>query len=179
MTLSSTKVRQKRDPQRGCVAGFLGDGRLELPIVVQENLTLALWLKTDVAGSGKASDAWHAGTGLLDAEQAGAVDDFGLCLLGEQAAFGVGNPDTTVTSTPAIVDAAWHHIAATRDDATGEMVLYVDGTENGRATGPVGKRGAATQIFSGRGRLVADLADIRLYTRVLSAAEVSAVFQGQ
>ena len=77
------------------------------------------------------------------------------------------------------MDAAWHHVAATRDDATGEMVLYIDGTENGRTTGPVGKRSAATEIFTGRGRLVADLADIRLYTRVLSAADVSAVFQGR
>lgn len=177
--LSVTKVKQQRDPQRGCVAGFLGDGRLELPILVQENMTLALWLKTDVAGSGKAGDAWHVGAGLLDAEKPAAVDDFGLCLLGEQAAFGIGNPDTTLASTVTVVDAVWHHVAATRDDATGEMVLYIDGTENGRATGPIGKRSAATQIFTGRGRLVADVADIRLYTRVLSAQEVGAVFQGQ
>jgi hypothetical protein len=147
--------------------------------VVQESMTLALWLRTDVAGSGEPGDAWHTGTGLLDAEQPGAVDEFGICLLGEQAAFDVGNPDTTVTSAPASVDAAWHHIAATGDDTTGEMVLHVDGTENGRTTGPVGKRSAATEIFAGRGRLVADVADIRLYSHALSAAEVSAVFQGQ
>ena len=50
-------------------------------------------------------------------------------------AFGVGNPDTTITSTTAINDGEWHHVTATRDGTTGEIKIYIDGNSTPEATG--------------------------------------------
>jgi len=36
----------------------------------------------------------------------GVVNDFGTTLIGNNAAFGVGNPDTTITTTTATVSPA-------------------------------------------------------------------------
>lgn len=177
--ISSMNVSQVSDAERGCVARFVGDGELVIPPVVMTHATLALWIRTEVSGRGVAGDAWHVGSGLLDGEQMGSVNDFGLCLVGAQAAFGVGNPDVTVSSTTEVDDGAWHHVAATRDDSSGQILLYVDGMLEAQMTGATGARAAVSALHAGRGRLVADLADVRLYGRVLSPDEVASIPAGK
>lgn len=77
--------------------------------------TISFWVKTTATGG---TGQWWNGEGLVDGEVAGVVDDFGTSLVGSKAAFGVGNPDTTITSTTAINDGRWHHLAAERSAFT-------------------------------------------------------------
>jgi hypothetical protein len=69
-------------------------------------------LGADSSGQGNTlainSSQWWSGEGLVDGEVAGGMDDFGISLAGNGAAFGVGNPDTTITSTSAVNDGQWH-----------------------------------------------------------------------
>lgn len=142
--------------------------------------TMAYWVKTTATGSAGAQ--WWSGEGLVDGEVGGVVDDFGTSLLGNNVAFGVGNPDTTITSTTAINDGAWHHVAATRSASTGLMQLYVDGVQQASVTGPLGPKTSPPDLRLGSiqtgasgGYFAGVLDDVQIFDRVLSAAEISDV----
>lgn len=54
-----------------------------------------------------------------------------------------------VKSDTVVTDNAWHHIVLTRNAATGEASVYVDGKKESTATGPKGKLGSAYNSFGG------------------------------
>ncbi len=145
-------------------------------------------LGADSSGQGNtllavsSSSQWWNGEGLVDGEVAGVVDDFGISLAGNTAAFGVGNPDTTITATTAINDGQWHHVAATRSAFTGLMQLYVDGVLQASATGPFGPKTSPPNLRIGSiqtgvsgGFLAGTIDDVQIFGRVLSAPEIAVV----
>ncbi len=141
--------------------------------------TIAFWVKTTATGG---TPQWYNGKGLVDGEVAGVADDFGTALVGNKAAFGVGNPDTTITSTTAINDGQWHHVAATRSAFTGLMQLYVDGILQASATGPFGPKTSPPSLRIGSiqtgaagGFLAGTIDDVQIFGRVLNAAEITVV----
>jgi hypothetical protein len=149
-----------------------------IPRLIQLNWTIAFWMKTTATGG---AGQWWAGKGLVDGEVAGVVDDFGTALVGDRAAFGVGNPDTTITSTMPINDGKWHHVVATRDAASGQMQLFVDGILQASALGPTGAKASPPNLRLGsiqtgvaNGFLAGTLDDVRVYDRVLGAWEIAA-----
>jgi len=92
----------------------------------------------------------------------------------------VGNPDTTIQSTTSINDGAWHHVAVTRNAATGAMVLYVDGAQQATATGPTGTRSAPASLRVGSLQtnlnfFAGQIDEVRLFGAVLTAAQVAAL----
>jgi hypothetical protein len=141
--------------------------------------TIAYWVKTtDMGGAGQ----WWAGKGIVDGEVAGVVDDFGTSLVGSHAAFGVGNPDTTITSTTAVNDGQWHHIAAARSATTGLMQLYVDAVLQASTSGPFGPKTSPPNLRLGSletgvagGFLAGTIADVQIFNSALSAPQVSVV----
>lgn len=141
--------------------------------------TIAFWVKTTATGG---TPQWYNGQGLVDGEVAGVVDDFGTSLVGNKAAFGVGNPDTTITSTTVINDGQWHHVAAARSALTGLMQLYVDGVLQASATGPLGPKTSPPNLRLGSiqtgvsgGFFSGTLDDVQIFNRVLSAPEITDV----
>ncbi len=123
---------------------------------------------------------WYQGEGLVDGSVSGTADDFGVSLLGNVAAFGVGNPDTTITSTTAINDGKWHHIAATRSAYSGQLQLYVDGVLQASGVGPFGPKTAPPElclgaIQSGGGYFNGTIDDVQIFNRVLAQPEISVV----
>jgi len=128
------------------------------------------------------SSQWYSGQGMVDGYVANGVDDFGISLLGNNIAFGVGNPDTTIISTNAVSNGQWYHVAATRSALTGLMQLYVNGVLQASATGPFGpktsppdlslgsiQKGIAGGFFSGV------LDDVQIFGSALSATEIADV----
>ncbi len=147
-----------------------------IPLSVSNNFTIAFWVKTTTTGG---SGQWYAGKGLVDGEMPGQVNDFGITLVGTTAAFGVGNPDTTIYTTSAINDGNWHHIAATRDNVSGQMNLYFDGSLQATASGPTGTRDAPNNLKIGAVQtlvtgtfLAGAIDDVQIFDRVFSAGEV-------
>ena len=147
-----------------------------VPRVVQRNWTLACWVKTTAIGG---DGQWYNGQGLVDGEVSGVADDFGLALVGGCAAFGVGNPDTTIISTAPINDGRWHHVAATRDAFSGQMQLFVDGSLQASVLGPTGPKAAPPNLRLGSlqtlvpgGFLQGTIDDVQVSDRVLSLAEI-------
>ena len=160
----------------GQCATFNGTtGSIQIPACVDVNFSLACWVKTTAtAGNGQ----WYNGMGLVDAEVPGVSTDFGLAMVGNKAAFGVGKNDFTILSSGAINDGAWHHLAATLNTTTGAMTLYVDGVVQATGTGPTGARlgpgsfrlgsiAGVTGYFNG------SMDEVRIYGKILNQTEVS------
>lgn len=140
---------------------------------VSNDFTIEYWVKTTQTAPG---GQWYNGYGIVDAEVSGITNDFGTSLATNKAAFGIGAPDVTITSTTAINNGVWHHIAASWVRSTGAMKLYVDG--NLEATGTSGTT-ARTSSFINIGRLQTganyfngDIDEVRIWNRVLCQSEI-------
>jgi len=116
---------------------------------VSDDFTIEFWVKTSMTSP--TGTQWYQGAGLVDGEMSGLVNDFGIALLNDKAAFGVGNPDVTIQSTTTINDGNWHHIAATRLRNSGQLLLYVDGVQEASSTGSLNTASltAPTNLYLG------------------------------
>ncbi len=150
---------------------------IEIPSPNLDNFSVVMWVRTTDAG-GTAVDS--QGHGLVDGFAAGA--DFATSVKGGHFAFGMGKPDSTLTSTAAINNGAWHHLVATHDSKTGAIRIYVDGVLDKSGTGSVGshrsngnlwigaiKSGGSNSFFNG----VID--QMQIFDYVLSANDVAAL----
>lgn len=168
------------------VAGKLGSSAaqfngsnsfISIPRTIAGDFTIAFWLKTTNTAGGS---QWWGGKGLVDGEVQGAADDFGVSLIGSRVGLGAGTPDVTVTSTNSVNDGLWHHVAATRNAATGEQLVYVDGALQASGFGPVGlltappglriggiQAGYAGGFFDG------SIDDVQIFGRVFAASEIN------
>ncbi|MES2924918.1 MAG: LamG-like jellyroll fold domain-containing protein [Verrucomicrobiota bacterium] len=168
--------------KNGQAAQFNGtNASILTPVPVSEDFSIAYWIKT--TSTGGTGTNWYEGAGVIDADIAGVAADFGTALMNGKAAFGVGTSDgtpvTTILSTSTINDGIWHHIAATRNSASGAMKLYVDGVLQASATGSTGTR-SSTALRIGRkqpggGYLTGTLDDAALYTYELSPRQIAAL----
>jgi len=165
------------------VPGHIGDAMdfdgagdcVAIPQVLRDDFTIAFWVNTTQTGG---TGQWWAGVGLVDAEVNGGGSDFGTALIGSNFGFGMGaTADTTITSTSAVNDGQWHHLAAVRASATGLMEVYVDGVSESTGTGDTAARTFAPRITIGMiqtvgGYFDGQMDDVRLYNRVLSGREL-------
>jgi hypothetical protein len=156
---------------------------VQIPVPIVNNFSIAYWVKTTATG---AHGQWWAGEGIVDGEVPGVAADFGSSLIGNRVAFGVGNPDTTITSTSAINDGQWHHVVATRNSASGAIKLYVDGVMQAANTGPIGTRSAPPALRIGGiqaayagGFFNGAVDDVRLYNYELKASQIAALYSPQ
>jgi hypothetical protein len=150
-----------------------------IPRSVQDDFTVAMWVKTtDTAGSAGAQ--WWNGKGLVDGEVGGGGADWGTAIVNGKFVLGVGSAsgDTTLASSVNINDGTWHHVAATRDNSSGAMQVFVDGVLRGSGTGPTGSRTWPPNLHlgnlqTGNNFLNGTLDEVRLYDRILSANEIA------
>jgi hypothetical protein len=162
------------DAQHPHAVAFTAGSRFDIPVPARDAFTISFWMQT--AASGLPGAQWWQGTGLVDADQPGSTSDFGVTLLGGGAAFGTGNPDTTVVSTAQVNDGHWHLVTATRSGG-GVISLFVDAVQQASRAGPAGARDAPAAISvgaveSGGPRYLGALDDLRIYRRDLSSTEI-------
>ncbi|RZI56564.1 MAG: hypothetical protein EOP14_05700, partial [Pseudomonas sp.] len=101
---------------------------------VSDDFTMNFWMNSlDTTLSGSCSQ-FPDGVGLVSAEAPGGVNDFGTALCDGKVIAGVGNPDTSVVSSWTVNDSKWHMVTMTRKKSSGEIILFIDGVENGRVT---------------------------------------------
>lgn len=144
--------------------------------------TLTFWIRTSQSGD---DTLWNA-PGVTGIEESGGADDIFWGWIDGSGRIGisVGNDDANdQKSGSAINDGTWHHVALTRDAASGDTRVYVDGvleTSGNSGTGTIGN------AFSSIGRIEdtagtpeyfqGDLDEVRVYDEVLTDSEVQAVF---
>jgi len=80
------------------------------------------------------NDDWTLGHVIVDRDIFGGGDygDYGISLANGRIAFGVNNGTSSYTLIGAsnVADGSWHHIAVTRNSATGAMQIFVDGAND-------------------------------------------------
>ncbi|HUL64574.1 MAG TPA: LamG domain-containing protein [Burkholderiaceae bacterium] len=83
-------------------------------------------------------DAWASGAVVIDRDVLGDGDfgEYGVSLFGGQVAFGVNHVagGQTVCGGQNVLDGNWHHVALTRQFASGAMKIFVDGAQDAAQT---------------------------------------------
>jgi hypothetical protein len=151
----------------------------QIPLLIgSTNFSIVFWVQTTTSGG---TPNWYNGKGLVDGEVGGQVNDFGVSLVGTKVGFGIGNPDTTLTSTRIVNNGLWHQVVTTRDAGNGAMRIYVDGTLDSSTTGPTGSRTAPpslriASLQTGGNYLLGNISDVALYDQVLTANQVATLY---
>ncbi|GAB1259530.1 DUF6701 domain-containing protein [Aurantivibrio plasticivorans] len=142
--------------------------------------SLAFWIRTTQTGN---NTGWQA-PGITGVEESGGTDDifWGWIDASGHIGISVAN-DFSTKSTTAINDGDWHHVVLTRDHTAGSYKIYIDGNLDASgsiATGVIGNSyssigriedtGGSPEYFQG------DLDELRIYSGVLSDADVATVF---
>ena len=141
---------------------------------VQDDFSLSVWFKT-TSNAGTLGN-WYQGIGLIDGEVGGVTNDFGLSMASGRLMFGVGNPDTTITSTATYNDNFWHNVIVTRTKSDGALVMYVDGTQVATGTGNTNTLDATASLSIARSvggsYFPGNIAICETYTIVLNSTQV-------
>ncbi|MFK7739799.1 MAG: DUF1553 domain-containing protein [Planctomycetota bacterium] len=166
---------------------FDGDDHCRIPRIVEGSFTVSFFVRSDQPGRGQDRDRrWFLGSGLVDGEVPGVVDDWGIAWLGNGViAAGTGRPETIVSTDPGYHDGAWHHVAFARSQELGRISLYVDGrlaatkaATKAPLTSPddlVIGRSRPGKDASNAGGFRGDIDELSFYRCELSAAEVMAL----
>jgi hypothetical protein len=163
---------------QGCLNFNGTNSAVQILRAISNDFTISLWVRTtQLGGSGQ----WYRGAGLVDGDFPFNANDFGTALSAGKFAFGIGNPDTTISSITPINDGAWHHCVATRVQSTGAISIYVDGnleTTGVGNTNPLTASGALLfgALASGGGYFNGSLDDVKIFPRALGGNEVAALY---
>jgi len=148
------------------------------PISGKRQFTFAVVFRPHAAGASGAN--WYNNSGLVDAEQPGSTQDWGLAWnANSQVGAGIGNPDRTLYSAAQPLNTG-HVVIYSWDGTNGGAVrLSVDGTTSTTATGATAARNSY-QILFGRGSgtnnyFSGDIAEIIGYDTALSPADEAAM----
>jgi hypothetical protein len=162
----------------GCLSFNGANNSVQIANPLGNDFSIAFWAKTtQTAGTGQ----WYNGAGLVDGDALLVQNDFGTALVGGKFAVGIGNPDTTFLSTTLINDGAWHQCVATRQEATGIVNVYVDGSLQTTGTANRNTLNASANLLfgaiaSGGGFFNGNLDEIKIFNRTLSSNEVAALY---
>jgi hypothetical protein len=147
-------------------------------LIGSTNFSIVFWVRTTATGG---TPNWYNGNGLVDGEVSGTANDFGVALVGGKVGFGIGNPDTTLTSIKAINNGAWHQVAVTRNSGNGAMSIFIDGALDSSTTGPNGARTSPPNLRigslqTGVNFLSGTFSDVALFGQVLTASQVATLY---
>jgi len=150
---------------------------VNIPRSISGDFTMEYWMKTTQTTSG--GPQWYHGIGVVDAEVGGVTNDFGTSLNGSKICFGTGNPDKTIFSVSNVNTGQWIHVAVTRQQSTGQMILYINGVQESSTFGSVQTLNVPSRILLGvmqtgvNGYFKGNIGGLRLWNKVRTASEIS------
>jgi len=147
---------------------------------ISSAFTIAFWMNTTTPGAGALGmgEDWYEGSGLVDGDLPTATQDWGVSLLGNNIALGIGGPDRTITSSSSVTNGTWVYVTATWDGSSQTATLYIDGVEQAQSTSVPGQNRITSDPFQvGHDPTVGNyytgaLADVQIYTTAFTAGEV-------
>jgi hypothetical protein len=164
-------------PCPGYAIALSGNSHITVTRPVAADFTLEAWIKTSSSLSGTSASQ---GRGVLFADASGSNNDFATSVLTNRFAFSVGNPDITIQSMSNVATGQWVHVAATRQESTGQIQVFVNGTLE--STGTSGNRGPLdnpTTLLIGGGSVAANdfigqIDEVRAWNVVRTAQQITA-----
>jgi Concanavalin A-like lectin/glucanases superfamily len=160
-----------------------GDGWLYPPTNLLTTLagsfSVSLWLKTSETNGNDDDDVYSA-AGIVSALYDGVNDVVPMGLNGSKLAFYTGgNSEDTLHSLTSVNTGQYVHVVVTRDQQTGEKKIYINGVLDTSDFGSTNLLNDPTGLDIGynNGRtLTGEMDDIQFYSGVLSASEVSQLY---
>ena len=163
---------------------FDGQNFFDLNNPVSGDFSICVWIKTLSVGGMQ----HFTGANIMESEAGGFAYDwgFGMNRDGKLMMCNGGNLngsdiDANVMGVAVVSDNTWHEVCVTRNNATGEDILYVDGQQD--STGFTGKAlvtqnplahfGSGTD---GATPFVGNMDDLRIYQSVLPSSEIASHF---
>ena len=177
----------------GNSAGYLGWNNptpSALLSTLAGSFTISCWIKTTQSFASDSDPAYY-GAGIISADNFGQANDvIPMALTGSKIGFNTGGDvvDVTVNSSASINDGNYHHIVVTRNQQTGQKIIYVDGVYDSFGSGttnllndpqkltigalanagnPDPNDGSYYNGFDGK------VDDLQIYSGVLSASDVA------
>ena len=157
------------------------------------NFSLSVWVETTQSIVWDTAPAYY-GAGIVSADVPNLTNDLiPLALTGGAIGFNSGGTnDDTLNCATDINDGHYHHLVVTRNQATGEKQIYVDGVFSTNDFATPGLLNApqlitigaladasnpdpASPEYSGHNGFVGLMDDFQIYSRVLAASEVAAL----
>lgn len=172
----------------GGALAFDGSGeRVTLANPVGGDFSFAFWMRTTQPFP--LTNAPAQGISLIHADIAGNARDFiigGTRSAGgvDRISFQTGTPNTVVHGTRPVNTGEWIHVAVSRRQTTGEMKIYVNGVLDGTAVGGTSVLNQNPELAIGAfpaqpaNSYKGELDDIRVFSRVLDPAEITAILAG-
>ncbi|MCA9234075.1 MAG: hypothetical protein KDA44_01295 [Planctomycetales bacterium] len=152
-----------------------------LTSVLGGTATLTAWIKTTQTGG---TELWNS-PAITGVEVAGSSNDIRWGYLDQAGHIGIGAGNAGVVSATAINDGQWHHVAFTRDEASGAVKIYVDGILQASGQSDTGIKSAAFRLIGAQtdltGSGAADgatyfngqLDEVRIYDQILGDNEIA------
>jgi RNA polymerase sigma factor (sigma-70 family) len=149
--------------------------------------TVAYWIKTAQVGDGDSTSPALIGADVPDDNDVvyGWLDNAGrIGVVAGGGPPGGRGPQLSAQSKQPINDGRWHHVAMTRNADSGEVQMFVDGVFQNKAVSGIGKKTTPLTVlgrFEQRDQqehyFRGAIAELRLYSRVLSAEEIGRLAQ--
>ncbi len=117
----------------GNSAGYVGWNPTpsNLLSAISGSFSVSCWIKTTQSGAGGWDQApAYYGAGIVSADNAGLANDvIPLALTGSKIGFNTGGgvEDITLNSTASVNDGVYHHVVVTRNQSSGQKIIYIDG----------------------------------------------------
>jgi Concanavalin A-like lectin/glucanases superfamily len=106
-----------------------------IPRLVADDFTLEAWIQTTTSRTG--NGAFYSRP-VFDSDVVGGdgTNDFVAGVLDDRYVFGAGNPDTTLAGSTPVTSGEWVHVAVTRQAATGQVRIIINGSLDATAVLP-------------------------------------------
>ena len=159
------------------------------------SFSISCWIKTTQTGAGGWDQApAYYGAGIVSADNGGQANDvIPLALTGSKIGFNTGGDaeDVTLNSSASVNDGNYHHIVVTRNQQTGQKIIYIDGVLDSFSSGTtnllkdpqkltIGALADASDSnaddFNYYNGYDGELDDLQIYSGVLSSGEVASLF---
>ncbi len=142
--------------------------------------SVSLWLKTSQT-FGSDDDQAFQGAGIIAADQGGVANDaIPMALTGSKLGFFTGNPDVTIHSQASINTGTWNHLVVTRDRASGQKLIYVNGVLDSDGMGSTNLLNDSPELQIGENPgsagIVGIVDDVQFYAGVLDSNEVASLY---
>ncbi|MEI9962032.1 MAG: LamG domain-containing protein [Limisphaerales bacterium] len=179
----------------GSSVGYVGWNTTPAPMLnaLAGSFSVSCWIKTTQNFAWDDAPAYY-GAGIISADNNGQANDvIPMALTGSKLGFNTGgnSEDVTMNSSVAINDGNYHQIVVTRNQATGQKTIYIDGVLDSFASGSENSLndpkkltiGALADAGDSNGNdfnyyngFDGEMDDLQVYSGVLSASEVSALY---